>query len=532
MSKEKSKLLSNIVPKVVLASAIAMSVPVQANPFGGLVESLTESLVEPKPANSAQPAAKAAPKPGAKGEESAQLQVTNEGGRKFATGYSQDFFPVKKLIRDGQAGEALTQHNEIFLKKDKDSILPHLEHGVVALDSGKSEVAVKAFADAEHILGQEFAGSQFGSMVEGGAKNILSMVTGAGELTNYPGEAFERILMLNYKSIAYMLQGERKAYNVARRSIDWQNIEHKRFQQSVKAAKEELAKQEKDAEKEGNSLTGFGFADTMNKYYGEKAAKKLPSAYVNPFGYYMAGMVQEFDSYEDRSLRDNARISYKKALELNPKSKAIKSAYAAMKKRPRKGRRLVHVVIADGFAPEKRTVQFDYNISGVALPVKIPVYELEKSPIHRFEIQTYKGTRLARVSKVADINSIALRHQYDSLPFQQLNMTVSVIRSYFENKALSKAGFFGKMIGDARQELSNPDMRSWISLPESFQAARLEVPKNLSTIRIKGYDRRGRVLVNKIVKLNKQSHNFVYARNIGKKMNVTTNQKKMWVAVR
>ncbi len=111
----------------------------------------------------------------------------------------------------------------------------------------------------------------------------------------------------------------------------------------------------------------------------------------------MAGIVQEFDSYEDKSLRDNARISYKKALELNPQSKAIKAAHSAMKKRPRKGRRLVHVVIADGFAPEKRTVQFDYNVSGVALPVKIPVYELEKTPFNRFEIQTTKtGARFTR----------------------------------------------------------------------------------------------------------------------------------------
>jgi len=340
--------------------------------------------------------------------------------------------------------------------------------------------------------------------------------------------------MLNYKSIAYMLQGERKAYNVARRSIDWQNIERDRFRAEVQAAKEELEKQVAEQEEKGNDLTGFGFTDTMNKYYGKtkKQATQLPSAYVNPFGFYMTGMVQEFDSYDDRSLRDNARISYKKALELNPKSKVIQAAAAAMKKAPRKGRRLVHVVVADGFAPEKRTVRFDYNVGGVMLPVKIPVYEAETSPIYRFEIQTVSGKRLSRVHPVADINSIALRHQYDSLPFQQLNMTVSVIRSYFENRALNKLGFIGKMVSDKRQEVANPDMRSWISLPEKFLAARLEVPKNLDRIRIKGYDKRGRTLVNEVVKLNKQSHNFVYARNIGKTMKVSSNTNKLWAPVR
>lgn len=111
-------------------------------------------------------------------------------------------------------------------------------------------------------------------------------------------------------------------------------------------------------------------------------------------------------------------------------------------------------------------------------------------------------------------------------------MTVNVVRSYFENRALSKLGFLGKVVGDARQEMANPDMRSWISLPERFLAARIEAPKNLSRIRIKGFDRRGRTLVNQVVKLRKDSHNFVYARNIGKVMKVATNQNKMWAPIK
>ncbi|QEQ97266.1 hypothetical protein [Neptunomonas concharum] len=515
-----SLLKSKVTPLCLSTALIAISSTALANPLSGLINNLNQLQ--------SQPAQKEEVKP-----EAQQAQVTAEGGEKYAAGYSQAFYPVKEQLKSGASEQALKTHKEAFLDKDA-SFLSQVEHGVVALDTKNPEVAIEAFAKAERILGEEYAGSKIGSMLAGSSKNILSMITGAGELTDYPGESFERILMLNYKSIAYMLQGERKAYNVARRSIDWQNIERDRFRAEVQAAKEELEKQVAEQEEKGNDLTGFGFTDTMNKYYGEtkKQATQLPSAYVNPFGFYMTGMVQEFDSYDDRSLRDNARISYKKALELNPKSKVIQAAAAAMKKAPRKGRRLVHVVVADGFAPEKRTVRFDYNVGGVMLPVKIPVYEAETSPIYRFEIQTVSGKRLSRVYPVADINSIALRHQYDSLPFQQLNMTVSVIRSYFENRALNKLGFIGKMVSDKRQEVANPDMRSWISLPEKFLAARLEVPKNLDRIRIKGYDKRGRTLVNEVVKLNKQSHNFVYARNIGKTMKVSSNTNKLWAPVR
>lgn len=495
-----------------------------ANPVADFINDLAKAQTNAQPSNE-KPVEELASK---------QLKVTEEGGEKYAAGYSQEFFPVKELLKSGSSEQALKVHKESFLDKKPNSFLSQVEHGVVALDTKNSEIAIKAFAAAEGVLGKEYAGSKFGSLLEGSSKNILSMITGAGELTDYSGEAFERILMLNYKSIAYMLQGERKAYNVARRSIDWQNIEKERFRLKVQDAKKELEKKEEEQKNKGNDLTGFGFADTMNKYYGKniKKSTQLPSAYVNPFGFYMTGMVQEFDSYDDRSLRDNARISYKKALELNPKSKVIRAAVKAMKKRPRKGRRLVHIVVADGFAPEKRTVRFNYNIGGVPLPVKIPVYESEKSPIYRFEIQTVSGKRLSRVYPVANIGSIALRHQYDSLPLQQLNMTVSVVRSYFESQTLSKLGFLGKMVVDKRQEMSNPDMRSWLSLPDKFLAARLEVPRNLKSIRIKGFDRKGRTLVNEKVTLNTSSHNFVYVRNIGKTMKVSTNTKKLWARMR
>ncbi|WP_136681276.1 hypothetical protein [Neptunomonas sp. XY-337] len=512
---------ASLMKKLALATALSISATqLAANPFAELINNVTSANQQPaqaKPVDHAR-----------------QEKVTNEGGRQFAAGYSKAFYPVKSLLKQGQTDQALQEHKTIFLEKDGKSFLAQVEHGLVALDANQTDTAINAFADAEHILGQEFAGSKLGSMLQSSSSNLVSMITGAGEITDYPGESFERILMLNYKSIAYMLQGERKAYNVARRSIDWQNIEKKRFRDEVELAKKELAKKEAEQKEQGNDLSGFGITDTINKYYGKsrKEAAQVPSAYVNPFGFYMTGMVQEFDSYDDRSLRDNARIAYQKALELNPKSKVIKAAAAAMKKKPRRGRKLVHIIVADGFSPEKRTVQFDYNAGGVPLPIKLPIYEAETSPIHRFEIQTVSGKRLARVHSIADINSIALRHQYDSLPFQQLNMTVNVVRSYFENRALSKLGFLGKVVGDARQEMANPDMRSWISLPERFLAARIEAPKNLSRIRIKGFDRRGRTLVNQVVKLRKDSHNFVYARNIGKVMKVATNQNKMWAPIK
>ena len=85
----------------------------------------------------------------------------------------------------------------------------------------------------------------------------------------------------------------------------------------------------------------------------EKKALTVPHAFVNPFGFYVAGVVQELDSYEDSSLRDNARISYKRRWNSTPKSAVIKGAVADLGKPADKSRRLVNVIIADGLRREE-----------------------------------------------------------------------------------------------------------------------------------------------------------------------------------
>ncbi len=82
-----------------------------------------------------------------------------------------------------------------------------------------------------------------------------------------------------------------------------------------------------------------------------KRAKKVASAYVNPFGDYLNGAILEIDSYEDPGQRSSARIAYEKARKLHPNCKVLSKAIKDMNRAP-KGR-VVHVFMADGFAPEK-----------------------------------------------------------------------------------------------------------------------------------------------------------------------------------
>ncbi len=446
-------------------------------------------------------------------------------------GYSEEFLPIRNHIANGEMKQAY-ESEQLYIKDNGTNFLNSVEAGVLSVDTGHTLDAIEDFATAENHLKQLMDRSivEDASMKYG--REILSVVSGKGDLTEYRGEPYERIMMLNYKSIAYLLNGERKAYNVTRRAIDWQNIEKKQFEKGIEEIVNNVQEQKQSKD---NKKTMFfapeAFDLIFNQYKRhESKATSVASAYLNPFGFYMAGIVQEFDSYEDASLRDNARISYQKALELNPESKVIKAAIKAIKRPAPKNKRLVHIIVADGFAPEKKTLSFNMVIANGLVQIKSPLYEPVESLVETIQIKAGR-TVLAILSPIADIEAITLRHQLDMLPVEHGKVIASIGRNIGENLVWNQLGALG-MVGKLfRESIANPDMRSWMSLPKNISAARLYVSKRLKTITIVSYDKKGRVLAKQDVTLNKQSHNFIYARSIENAIYAQIN-KKLWVKTR
>ena len=456
-------------------------------------------------------------------------------------GYAREMLPIKQLIAEGKIDDAIETKKKQYPKPEDHDVLAHLELGALSLDAAKFQEARDHFTHAERGQVEQKDRSTVGGFFSSVRDTTVSTLTGNEELGEYLGPGFERVLMLNYKSIAYMLDGDRNAYNVTRRAIDLQNIEKKKFDEQVRAAEQEISERKKEQQANGNDLQKVGFDAVVEEQYqaADKLAKKVPSAFVNPFGFYMAGVVQELDSYEDKSLRDNARISYQKALELNPNSSVIKQAVDSLKKPPRKDHRLVHVVVGDGFSPEKKLLKFDLSM-GLAMPteIELPIYEPVASKVHRIEVQTTKGKRWAKLSEVADISALALRYQQDASPLAQLRMMTTVIRNVVEghawNQAAKQSGLFGGLVMAVKKErdaMVHPDMRAWTTLPSRLLAARFYVPEWVSIIKLIVYDKQGRVLNSRVVKIDKNSHNFVYARTIDETL-YTTSSDKMWVGMR
>jgi len=406
-----------------------------------------------------------------------------------------------------------------------------LERGTLSLDQGDFQDSEKNFSFAERLLDNRKNQSKtkdFFTKILGGAGEVA---IGQSVLSDYPGEGYERVLMLNYKSIAYMLQGERKAYNVARRAIDWQNMEKKAFEEKLREAEKDLSKQRKEQSKEENREASPLVNSRVTQDYARMNVKAstVPSAYVNPFGYYVAGMIQEYESYDDWSLRDNARISYSKALELNPGSKVLKKAVKDMKKsNAPQGARLVHVVVADGFVPEKKMLTYNIPAGGINVTIKRTLFESDYTSVHGIKDQTAGGKRLARLSPVADIEAICLRHQKDMEAFRQLKVALAVASSVVIQGVAENLGPIGQALAGLREKNAAPDMRSWMSLPATIQAARLRLKKGVSKLKIVSYNKKGKKLASRTVKISRNSHDFVYTRSLDKQM-YAYSSKELWM---
>jgi len=343
----------------------------------------------------------------------------------------------------------------------------------------------------------------------------------------------------------FLLKGDDRAYNVARKSTEWQEAEREKFEKYLDTIED--SKPDKDVNQSDITIKNKVFsrlAKEFSKY--NKKALKVPSAFVNPFGDYLAGVVKEFKSVELKGERSNARIHYEKALRLNPKSRVFKLAAKDMKNK-RSASRLVQIVAFDGLAPEKKVLFFDIHLKKSKVPIHIEVslYDPVKSKVHKIVASAMNGKILATFRPVADIDALALRQQKDMLPALQALTAVGAIRDFglntvknsldrsiekqFSQNGDLKNAFSGLIRGvfegiDGQLE---PDTSSWMSLPSKITAARFHPEKHIKKIRITSYDAKGRQLNRQTVTLGKGGRHFIFVRTLDKRMKVIPG-KKIW----
>lgn len=463
-------------------------------------------------------------------------------------GYSEDFKVIRELMYKGENQQVLSIYNDakagkiqpedglfpqIDFNSESLSVLNRLEYAILSLDIGKPIIAQTQILEARTILDTPVTKSESEQATKQAAVLAEEFLSGNEELQPYQPTGYEKVLILNYQALSYMLNGNEKAYNVTRAAIDMQN-------QELQAFRDKMAELEKEiATKKEETFMGIEmpdvstlFDDFYQKY--DQQAETVASAYVNPFASYLSAAVMEFDAYTNPSSVDDTQRSYKKALKLNPNSDILQKAIQDMERveRAQHGKmnpneRLLHLVVADGFAPEKKVAVNLLPIPNGIITIQHPIIEPLPSQVATVVIQDHKGKILAKSSKIADLSAIALRHQKDDAPNRNLRSLIAVSRSFVEQQALGALLPGSQLLGVLRDSYSHPDTRSWASLPSSFYGARLNLPKSIKKITISSYNAKNELLATTNLKLNK-NHNFVYVRSIDDKINAITS-KPLWM---
>jgi uncharacterized protein len=363
---------------------------------------------------------------------------------------------------------------------------------------------------------------------------MFAEASGNGQYGRYEAVGYEKVLLLNLKAMDLLLQGDVRAFNVARLGIQWQTEEKDKFDKQIQAFEKESAeknKEDKTSDKQASASDKASLIAAIDKEFAKYDAQalKVSSAFVNPFGDFLAGTVNEFKSVKSKALLSNAHISYEQALKLNPDSKVLQLA-AKDTKNKRSAANLVQIVAFNGFAPEKQVLKFGVPIPTLSAPltVELPIYTAINSRVKKIKVTTTSGKVLTTLSPIANITALAFRHQKDMLPLVQSFIVSSTLRdAVIRETGNHYLNGLGNLVGSALDSTMEPNTASWMSLPSEILGGRFHSPKGLKKIKVITYDANGKQLSQKTVELSKGDRHLVFIRSIDNILAVYPSE-KIW----
>lgn len=505
---------------------------------------------------------------------------------------------VEVKSEDGQVSqetktETLSNEEEKERLIKEQSELAIVERGVMTLNVGDFKRALFYFDAAEEKLGLAETDDTIGTKASSVGKSGFAMLTGAEEMANYEMRGYEKVMLLNYKALCYMLMGDRKAYNVTRRAIDLQQAEWEKFKQLLeenKAKQSELkdsadaqpkqelkemtssiedqrkqilqsqltvmenSRDQIDAQIKSGKLNAFQLIQmkqslaNLNKQIDQtrkmmagatgpradrvsiadiddrtdevkEKANMVASAYVNPFGDYLNAMMMEIDGFDDSTMRQNAKIAYKKVLENNKDCVAAKQAVKDVEKGLKKNQKLVQIILSDGFSPYQleKTKTFPIPLKDRVVNAVVNYSNATPVPTLTQSARISVNGKTTKLSSLTKMESLILRDEADRLPMRATMFGLAILRS------AASGAYLGNLGSTLAASMQHPDTRSWLSLPNQVYVARIAVPKNQKTLKLETLDEKGTVLTKQDVKLATDGPTVVYAVSFDKNMQVYAN---------
>lgn len=387
--------------------------------------------------------------------------------------YDKELTGISQNIHSGDVDSALTRLESNNKTKDKD-LLYFMEKGELLRLKGDLQASQSAwmYADQKIQAWEDTVKADPAKYVN----NVVAFLLN-DKVRRYEGYDYEKVMLTNQMALNYLAMGDWASARVAIR----QSHEREALIAQVHDLlylKQEQAVKNKGVETQISDLNGYPIA-TLNI----PSVINLKNSYQSAFSHYLAGYI-----YEALGERDLAAPGYRNAIELRPDIPILKNALANLTQnidRPA-NQSDVLIIMQSGLAPKRSSLRLNIPLSTnegiIDIAISLPVIDQASfgSPYNSVFING-KAYVLTEITNIEDMSRRALR---DELPGILLRTSVRATARAVAQEQLNKnvnpwAGFAFGLVGAF---LEQADLRTWRTLPNSMQIARLNLPKGEQTI--------------------------------------------------
>ena len=378
--------------------------------------------------------------------------------------YDNELQQTNRQLAAGHVDAALALL-ETNNKGDSKDLLYYFEKGELLRSKGDLQGSQAAWRAADGVVYQWEESvkldtdkylSQFGSYLVN------------DKVRRYEGYDYEKVMLTTQMALNLLAQND---FDGARTEI---KKTHEREAVIAELRDKQYLQREQQAEQEGvttafKDLQGYPVASL-----DDPEVVGLKNSYQSAFSHYLSGFV-----YEALGEKGLAAPGYRKAAELRPNTPLLEQALLDLDQASIKpGESEVLIVVQSGLAPARDSVRvplplpIDNNL--VITPLSFPVMKEDTSTAYFSEVYlNQKAVGLTALNSTSAMSRRALR---DDMPGIILRTSVRAISRGVTQKNLNKTNpMAGLVMGIASAVLEGADTRTWRTLPNQTQVARVHL---------------------------------------------------------
>lgn len=385
--------------------------------------------------------------------------------------YDSELKETNQQLATGNVDGALGVLEKNNTSADKD-LLYYFEKGELLRAKGDLAGSQTAWRSADQVVHQWEESVKFDTdkyLAQFGSFLVNDKVR------RYEGYDYEKVMLTTQMALNLLAKNDFEGARVEIKKT------HEREAVIADLRDKEYLKSEEEAESKGvktqfKDLKGYPVASL-----DAPEVVGLKNSYQSAFSHYLSGFV-----YEAMGEKGLAAPGYRKAAELRPNTPLLDEALLKLDGKDSKdGYSEVLIVVQSGFAPARDSVRIPLPlpISGnlVITPLSFPVIKPDTTTAAFAQIGLDgQQINLTKLNSTTDMSRRALR---DDMPGIILRTTVRAITRGVAQKQLNDVNpLAGLAVGIASAITEGADTRTWRTLPDNTQVARLRLPQGTHTV--------------------------------------------------